>query len=411
MSKQPKDKVVLAYSGGLDTSVMIKWLIEERDLDVIALVGDVGQKRQDLDFIRQKALDIGAMECVVIDMRAEFVNEYLTKALAANALYENKYPLVSALSRPVIVKYLVETAKQFDAQYVAHGCTGKGNDQVRFEVGTITLNPELKILAPVREWDLLTRDQEMEWAAARGIPVPTTAADPYSIDDNIWGRAIECGILEDPWAEPPADIYQLTQDPDKGPDAPQYLVVGFEKGIPCSLDGQEMSFQEIIENLNEIGGMHGYGRIDVIENRLVGLKSREIYETPGALALIEAHKALEDLTLERDLLHSKLSIEQEWAVQVYNGHWFSPLKQALDAFLLSTQKAVTGEVRLKFWKGTCLVVGRRSDVSLYDFGLATYGEEDSFDRQASKGFIDIFGLSVKTWAIQQRKLAPGSGED
>ncbi|MCL2883567.1 MAG: argininosuccinate synthase [Coriobacteriia bacterium] len=400
----PKERVVLAYSGGLDTSVMIKWLIEEKGLEIIALVGDVGQKRQDLEFIRKKALAIGAMECLVIDMREEFVNQFLTKALAANALYENKYPLVSALSRPIIVKHLVQAAEQYNAQYIAHGCTGKGNDQVRFEVGAITLNPELKILAPVREWDLLTREQEMAWASERGIPVPTTVAEPYSIDDNIWGRTIECGILEDPWAEPPAGVYQLTEDPDKGPDEPQYVVLGFQKGVPASLDGQTMSFKEIIEALNEIGGRHGYGRIDMIENRLVGLKSREIYETPGALALIEAHKALEDLTLERDLLHYKLTIEQEWATQVYYGHWYSPLKQALDAFLLSTQEAVTGEVRLKFWKGTCLAVGRRSELSLYDYGLATYGAEDKFDREASKGFIDIFGLSVKTWAKQQRKL-------
>ncbi|MCL1879600.1 MAG: argininosuccinate synthase [Actinomycetia bacterium] len=399
-----REKAVLAYSGGLDTSVMIKWLIEEKDIDVVAMVGDVGQKRQDLDFIRQKAIDMGAQECLVLDLREEFVNEYLTLALSANALYENKYPLVSALSRPILVKHLVRIAEQYQAQYVVHGCTGKGNDQVRFEVGALTLNPDLKIVAPVREWDLLTREAEMDWARARGVPVPTTMAEPYSIDDNIWGRTIECGILEDPWEEPPSDIYQLTQDPDMGPDQPEYVVVGFKAGVPSAIDGQPISFMEIITRLNEIGGKHGYGRIDMVENRLVGLKSREIYETPGALALIEAHKALEDLTLERDLLHYKLTIEQEWATQVYYGHWYSPLKQALDAFLASTQPSVNGDVRLKFHKGSCLAVGRRSDCSLYDFGLATYGEKDSFDRNASKGFIDIFGLSVQTWARQQRKL-------
>ncbi|MCL2137807.1 MAG: argininosuccinate synthase [Coriobacteriia bacterium] len=399
-----KEKVVLAYSGGLDTSVIIRWLIEEKDLDVIAMVGDVGQQRQDLEYIRQKAIDIGALECLVVDMREEFVNEFLTKALAANALYENKYPLVSALSRPILVKHLVKTAEEYQAQYVAHGCTGKGNDQVRFEIGIVTLNPELKVLAPVREWDLLTREQEMEWAAARGIPVPTTVDEPYSIDDNIWGRTIECGILEDPWVEPPEDIYELTQPPNMGPDLPQYVELGFNAGVPCSLDGKQMSFHDIIIELNEIGGRHGYGRIDMLENRLVGLKSREIYETPGALALIEAHKALEDMTLERDLLHYKLSVEHVWATQVYYGQWYSPLKQALDAFIASTQTAVTGEVRLKFHKGTCLTVGRRSDFSLYDYGLATYGEADSFDRTAAKGFIDIFGLAVKTWARQQLKL-------
>jgi len=399
-----KERAVLAYSGGLDTSVMIKWLIEMKDVEVIAMVGDVGQKRQDLDYIRQKAIDIGAIDCLVVDMREEFVEDFLTKALAANALYENKYPLVSALSRPLLAKHLVQTAAEYNANFVVHGCTGKGNDQVRFEVGATTLNPDLKVLAPVRDWDLLTREQEMDWAAAHGVPVPTTAAEPYSIDDNVWGRTIECGILEDPWVEPPEDIYELTQSPDMGPDLPQYVVVGFQAGVPCSLDGEPMSFYDIIMRLNEIGGLHGYGRIDMLENRLVGLKSREIYETPGALALIEAHKALEDMTLERDLLHYKLSVEHTWAIQVYYGQWYSPLKQALDAFIASTQPAVTGEVRLKFHKGTCLTVGRRSDYSLYDYGLATYGEQDSFDRSASKGFIDIYGLSVKTWARQQRKL-------
>ena len=397
-----KERVVLAYSGGLDTSVIIRWLIEEKDLEVIAMTGDVGQKRDDLEFIRKKALDIGALDCVVVDMRQEFVDEFLTKTLAANALYENKYPLVSALSRPVLVKHLVRLAEEYGAQYVAHGCTGKGNDQVRFEVGIITLNPDLKVLAPVREWDLLTREQEMEWAAARGIPVPTTVAKPYSIDDNIWGRSIESGILEDPWVEPPEEIYELTQSPDSAPDQPQYVEVGFQAGVPCSLDGQEMGFQDIIIRLNEIGGGHGYGRIDMLENRLVGLKSREIYEAPGALALIEAHKALEDMTLERDLLHYKLSVEQAWATQVYYGQWYSPLKQALDAFIAATQAVVTGVVRLRFYKGTCVVVGRTSEYSLYDYGLATYGAQDNFDRTAAKGFIDIFGLAVKTWARQQR---------
>jgi argininosuccinate synthase len=383
---------------------MIKWLIEEKDLEVVAMCGDVGQKRQDLEFIRQKALDIGAVECIVVDMRDEFVNDFLTRALAANGLYENKYPLVSALSRPILVKHLVQVAEQYNAQYVAHGCTGKGNDQVRFEVGIVTLNPDLKVLAPVREWDLLTREQEMEWAAERGIPVPTTAAEPYSIDDNIWGRTIECGILEDPWVEPPEDIYELTVAPSAAPDKAQYVEVGFEKGVPCSLNGEAMSFHDIIIALNEIGGKHGYGRIDMLENRLVGLKSREIYETPGALALIEAHRALEDMCLERDLLHYKLGIEQAWATQVYYGQWYSPLKQALDAFIADTQDVITGVVRLRFYKGTCQTVGRVSDYSLYDYGLATYGDQDSFDRTAAKGFIDIFGLAVKTWARQQKKL-------
>lgn len=399
-----RTKAVLAYSGGLDTSVMIRWLIEEKDFEVVAMVGDVGQKRQDLEFIRSKALQIGAVDCLVVDMREEFVNDFLTKELAANGLYEGRYPLVSALSRPILVKHLVLTAAQHGAQYVVHGCTGKGNDQVRFEVGAVTLNPDLKVLAPVREWDLLTREQEIEWAAARGIPVPATVEQPYSVDDNVWGRTIECGILEDPWVEPPEDIYELTQSPRLAPDEPEYVVVGFAGGVPCSLDGQDMGFHEVIVRLNEIGGRHGFGRIDMLENRLVGLKSREIYETPGALALIEAHRALEDMTLERDLLHYKSSVEQAWATQVYYGQWYSPLKQALDAFIASTQPAVSGEVRLRFYKGTCVTVGRQSEGSLYDYGLATYGVGDSFDRAASKGFIDIFGLPVKTWARQQRKL-------
>jgi len=399
-----KEKAILAYSGGLDTSVLIRWLIEYKDLEVIAMIGDVGQERQELDYIVQKALKIGATECLAIDMREEFVTEYLAKALFANALYEGKYPLVSALSRPVLVKHLVATAETYDAQYVAHGCTGKGNDQVRFEVGALTLNPGLKVLAPVREWDLLTREQEMEWAAARGIPVPTTAAQPYSIDDNIWGRSIECGVLEDPWVEPPADIYKMTVAPADAPDEAQYVVIGFESGLPVSVNGERLSFYEVIMKMNQIAGSHGFGRLDMIENRLVGLKSRETYEAPGALALIEAHQALEDMTLERDLIHYKRSIEQDWANLVYTGQWFSPLKAALDAFIATTQIAVTGEIRLRFYKGTCVVVGRRSDLSLYDFGLATYGDEDSFDRSASQGFIELYALPVKNWGRQQRKL-------
>ncbi|MDR3307496.1 MAG: argininosuccinate synthase [Coriobacteriales bacterium] len=399
-----REKAVLAYSGGLDTSVCIKWLIEEKGLDVIALVGDVGQERQDLDFIKQKALDTGAVEALVVDMRDEFVQDYLTKALFANALYENKYPLVSALSRPIIVKHLVEAAEQYGASVIAHGCTGKGNDQVRFEVGVTTLNPDLKIIAPVRVWDLLTREQEIEWAQAHGIPVPVTKASPYSIDDNLWGRTIECGILEDPWEEPPNDIFKLTVAASEAPAKPRSVTVRFEAGIPVALDGRTLSFHEIILDLNQIGGSHGFGRIDMIENRLIGVKSREVYETPGALMLIQAHKALEELTLERDLLHYKLKVEQDWATQVYYGQWFSPLKQALDAFLASTQAAVTGEVRLKLYQGSCTTVGRKSDLSLYDFALATYGDEDSFDRDAAKGFIDLFGLPSKVWARQQRKL-------
>ncbi|WP_428421636.1 argininosuccinate synthase [Paraeggerthella hominis] len=398
-----KDKVVLAYSGGLDTSCCIKWLQVEKDLDVIAVVGDVGQEHEGLEKIKQKALKSGALECIVVDMRQTFVQEYLSKALAANAMYENKYPLVSALSRPLISKHLVDAAHAFGAKYIAHGCTGKGNDQVRFEASITMLDPDLEILSPVREWDLKTRPEEMEWAQQHGIEVPTTKKSPYSIDDNLWGRAIECGVLEDPWAEPPADIYAMTADPVEAPDEPQYVEIEFMRGLPYMLDGNQKSFLGIIYALNEIAGKHGYGRIDMIENRLVGVKSRECYEVPGALSLIQAHKALEDLVLECEVLHFKLGMEQAWAKCVYNGQWFSPLKEAIDAFLLNTQRCLCGTVRLKFYKGSCTVVGRRSSYSLYDYALATYDADDVFDHEAAKGFIQLNTLSAKTWASNRRK--------
>ncbi|NTU71364.1 MAG: argininosuccinate synthase [Coriobacteriia bacterium] len=401
-----REKVVLAYSGGLDTSVAIRWLQENHDLDVIALAMDVGQERQDLEFVRQKAIGIGAIESIVKDVREEYVEEFLAKALKANALYENKYPLVSAMSRPIIVKHLVEEAHRHQAKYIAHGCTGKGNDQVRFEVGIASLDPDLEVLAPVRVWELKTREQEMEWAEERGIPVPTTKDNPYSIDDNLWGRAIECGVLEDPWVEPPADIYTLTNDArtDKCGDEPEYAIISFDQGLPVAYDGELMSFHDIIVKMNDIAGRHGFGRIDMIENRLIGVKSREIYEVPGALALITAHKALEDLCLEREVLHYKLGVEQKWSDLVYNGMWFSPLKEALDGFIDSTQQLVTGDVRLRFYKGSCVTVGRRSEYSLYDYNLATYDEADTFDHKAAKGFIDLHGLPVKVWARQRRKV-------
>jgi len=400
-----REKVILAYSGGLDTSVCIKWLMEEKGLDVICVAGDVGQERQHLEYVRQEALQIGAGESIVIDMREEFVNDFLSKALAANAMYENKYPLVSALSRPIIVKHLVEVAHQYGAKYIAHGCTGKGNDQVRFEVGIKALDPDIEIIAPVREWDLRTRDEEMEWAAAHGVPVPTTKKSPYSIDDNLWGRAIECGILEDPWQEPPADIYTLTNDARvQTPDEAEYVIISFDQGIPCALNGEPMSFMDIILAMNEIAGRNGFGRIDMIENRLIGVKSRECYEVPGALALIQAHKAMEDLCLERELLHYKLEVEQKWATLVYNGLWYSPLKEALDGFCATTQRLVTGDVRLRFFKGSCVTVGRRSEYSLYDYSLATYDAADAFDHSAAKGFIELHGLPTKVWARQRRKV-------
>ena len=400
-----REKCVLAYSGGLDTSVAIQWIRDNHDMDVIALAIDVGQERQDLEVVREKALGIGAVESVVKDVREEYVTEFLAKALKANALYENKYPLLSAMSRPIIVKHLVDEAHRTGARYIAHGCTGKGNDQVRFEVGFTALDPDIKILAPVREWDLKTREQEMEYAEAHGIPVPTTRDNPYSIDDNLWGRAIECGVLEDPWVEPPADIYTMTNDARADEcGTPEYVVISFEQGLPVALDGELTSFHDIILAMNDTAGKHGFGRIDMIENRLVGLKSREIYEVPGALTLIQAHKALEDLCLEREVLHYKLGVEQKWAELVYNGMWYSPLKEALDGFVETTQKLVTGDVRLRFFKGSCVVVGRRSPYSLYDFDLATYDATDSFDHKAAKGFIDLWGLPTKVWARQRRKM-------
>lgn len=399
-----KEKVVLAYSGGLDTSVCLKWLQDEKNLDVIAVVGDVGQEHDGLEQIKEKALALGVLDCLVIDMRQSFVDEYLSKALFANAMYENKYPLLSALSRPAISKHLVDAAHKYGAKYIAHGCTGKGNDQVRFEASIMMLDPSIEIIAPVREWDLKTRPEEIDWALAHGVPVPATKDNPYSIDDNLWGRAIECGVLEDPWAEPPTDIYTMTVDPQDAPDVPEYAEIEFFQGLPCALNGESMSYLDVILKLNKIAGANGYGRIDMIENRLVGVKSRECYEVPGALALIAAHKALEDLCLEREVLHYKLGIEQSWATAVYNGLWFSPLKEALDAFLVSTQQCLSGTVKVKFYKGSCTVVGRKSAYSLYDYALATYDADDAFDHGAAKGFIDLHTLSAKTWASNRRQV-------
>ena len=400
-----REKVVLAYSGGLDTSICIKWLIDEHDLDVIAVIGEVGQEHEGLEAIRQKALRTGAIEAYVVHMREEFVDEYLTDAIRANALYENKYPLLSALSRPVISKHLVEIAHQHGAKYIAHGCTGKGNDQVRFETSVWLLDPSLQIIAPVREWPFKTRPEEIEWAAEHGVEVPVTNAKPYSIDDNLWGRAIECGVLEDPMNEPPEDIYTMTDSPENAPDKAEYVDIEFEAGVPCGLNGEKLSFLNVIYKLNEIAGRNGYGRLDMIENRLVGVKSRECYEQPAALALITAHKALEDMCLEREVLHYKLGIEQKWAECVYYGQWFAPLKAALDAFIASTQDGVTGLVRCKFYKGTCTVVGRKSDYSLYSYELATYDKEDQFNHESSAGFIELFALSAKTWAKNRAKNA------
>ena len=406
-----KDVCVLAYSGGLDTSVCLRWLMDEMNLDVVCVVGEVGQEHDGLEKIRERALEVGAMECIIADMRETFANEYLTKALAANSMFENKYPLVSALSRPLISQYLVETAHKFGAKYVAHGCTGKGNDQVRFENSIRALDPDLEIIAPVRVWELHTREDEMKWAEAHGVHVGATKKKPYSIDDNMWGRAIECGVLEDPMNRPPLDIYTMTATPVDAPDEPTEITIDFKQGVPCAIDGVEMSMQEVVVKLNEIVGATGYGRIDMIENRMVGVKSRECYEAPGALALIEAHRALEDMCLEREVLRYKLHMEHDWATNVYNGQWFSPLKHAMDQFFAATQRCVTGQVRIKLSKGTLMVTGRQSDFSLYDYGLATNDAADTFDRDAAKGFIDLTGLSLRTWASNRRQQGVTDGEE
>ena len=390
-------RAVLAYSGGLDTSVAVRWMTEELGTEVIALAADVGQGG-DFDEIRRRALAAGAVEAVVVDLRREFAEDYVAPALKANARYEGKYPLVSSLSRPIIVKYLVAAARQHGAGAIAHGCTGKGNDQVRFEVSTAALAPDLEVLAPVRGWGL-TREQSIEYAHRHDIPITVTKSSPYSIDQNLWGRTIECGILEDPWESPPEEVYETTT-----PTAtePRDIVVGFEEGVPVSLDGRSLPLHDLIDEVTRVVGSFGWGRIDMVENRRVGIKSREIYECPGSLALLMAHSDLEDLTLERDLAHEKARLEPRYAELVYDGFWFSPLKQALDAFVDESQRHVTGEVRLHCeMPGRCIVAGRRSPVGLYDYDLATYEAADTFRHEDAAGFVRLWGLGVKTWAARQ----------
>ena len=397
-------RVVLAYSGGLDTSVAVKWMIEEMGVEVIALAVDVGQDGGKVDFeaVRNRALVAGAVEAEVIDAKREFAEDFCVPALRANALYENRYPLVSALSRPVIVKHLVEAARRYGADAVAHGCTGKGNDQVRFEVSTRALAPDLDIVAPVRSWGL-TREDAIRYAETRGIPITATKEKLYSIDDNLWGRAIECGEMEDPWAVPPPGVWSLTK-----PTAtePRDLVIGFEQGVPVSVDGKTLDIAQVIETVGEIVGSYGWGRIDMVENRRVGIKSRETYECPASLALILAHNDLESITLERDLQREKARLEPRYAELVYDGLWFSPLKEAFDAFIASSQRYVTGEVRLHLEPGVCLVTGRRSDFSIYDYALATYDAEDSFRHEDSAGFVRLWGLGIETWAARQARRDP-----
>ncbi len=396
-----KDKVVLAYSGGLDTSVAIPWLRETYEMDVIALAADVGEGK-DLDGIRQKALDIGAIDCHVVDVREEFAKEYAFLALKANALYEGRYPLSSALSRPLISKLLVDCAHAEGARAVAHGCTGKGNDQVRFDVSVKALDPDLEVIAPVRE-SPMARTDAIAYAKEHGIPVPVGKQNPFSIDVNLWGRSIECGVLEDPWIEAPEEVFAWTASVADTPAACRYVNVTFSGGIPVAIDGVEMSPATLLSELNRIGGMHGVGRLDHVENRLVGIKSREIYEAPAAVMLLEAHRDLEDLTLPRELAHFKAGLEHKYAELVYFGLWFSPLREALDAFVEQSQKRVSGTVRLKLHRGTCQAVGRKSPQSLYDADLATYGAEDTFDHRAAEGFITVWGLPTTVHAAVASK--------
>jgi argininosuccinate synthase len=398
-----KERVVLAYSGGLDTSAAVYWLAAERGYEVVAVAVDVGQGGV-FEVIRQRALGAGAVEAIVVDARAEFAADYAIPALQANALYEGRYPLVSALSRPVIVWHLVEQARRHGAKVVAHGCTGKGNDQVRFEVGTRALAPELEIIAPAREWRW-TREQTIEYAEAHDIPIEVTREKIYSIDENLWGRAIECGAVEDPWVAPLPDMYALTVETAT---EPVEVTVGFEAGVPVSLDGEALGLVELIERTGRIAGSTGFGRIDMVENRRIGIKSREVYECPASLALTFAHADLEGLTLERDLAHEKARLEPRFAELVYDGMWFSPLREALSAFVASSQRHVTGEVRLRFSPGGHVAVtGRRSPVGLYDYGLATYDAADAFRHEDAAAYIRIYGLGVKTWAARQNAVDGG----
>lgn len=389
-------KVVLAYSGGLDTSVAITWLKEE-GYDVVAVCLDVGEGK-DLEFVKNKALEVGAIESYMIDAREEFANEYALISLQAHTWYENKYPLVSALSRPLISKKLVEIAEQTGATAVAHGCTGKGNDQVRFEVSIKALNPSLEVIAPVREWSW-SREEEIAYAKEKNIPIPINLDSPFSIDQNLWGRANECGILEDPWAAPPADAYDLTVALEDAPDTADIIEIEFKNGVPVALDGVEYKLYELILKLNDLAGKHGVGRIDHVENRLVGIKSREVYEIPGAHTLLLAHKELEDITLVKELAHFKPVMEKKLTELIYEGLWFSPLRTALEAFLKETQVYVNGTVRVKLFKGHAIVEGRKSPNSLYDEKLATYTADDEFNHASAVGFIELWGLPTKVHAM------------
>ncbi len=386
-----KEKVILAYSGGLDTSVAITWLM--KDYDVVAVCMDVGEGK-DLDFIHDKALKVGAVESYVLDVKDEFAEEYVLPALQAHAYYEQKYPLVSALSRPVISKKLVEIAHKTGATTIAHGCTGKGNDQVRFEVAIAALDPNLKVIAPVREWKW-SREEEIEYAKANGVPVPADLDNPYSVDQNLWGRANECGVLENPWNQAPEDAFGITTSPEEAPDTPEFVDIEFKEGKPVALNGEELKLADLIQKLNTIAGKHGVGRIDHVENRLVGIKSREIYECPGAITLLTAHKEIEDITLVREVSHFKPILENELSNLIYNALWFSPATESIIAYIKETQKVVNGTAKVKLYKGHAQVVARKSPNSLYDENLATYTSADSFDQDAAVGFIKLWGLPTQ----------------
>jgi argininosuccinate synthase len=397
------DRVVLAYSGGLDTSVAIGWIGEAIGAEVVAVAVDLGQGGEDLDTIRQRALDCGAVEAYVADARDEFAEQYCLPAIQANALYMDRYPLVSALSRPLIVKHLVKAAQQHGATVVSHGCTGKGNDQVRFEVGISSLAPQLTCIAPVRDL-ALTRDKAIDYAEQHNLPIETSKKNPYSIDQNVFGRAVETGFLEDIWNGPIEDIYSYTKDPARPHEADE-VVITFEAGVPVAIDGEKVSVLQAITALNERAGNAGIGRLDLVEDRLVGIKSREVYEAPGAITLITAHQELENVTLERELGRYKRGVEQKWGELTYDGLWFSPLKRSLDAFVASTQVHVSGDIRMTLQGGRAVVTGRRSDTSLYDFNLATYDTGDTFDHKQAKGFIELHGLSSKIAADRDLRLA------
>ncbi|KSZ57735.1 argininosuccinate synthase [Rhodococcus sp. C26F] len=391
------ERVVLAYSGGLDTSVAISWIGKETGKEVVAVAIDLGQGGEDMEVVRQRALDCGAVESIVVDAKDEFANEYCLPTVQANALYMDRYPLVSAISRPLIVKHIVQAAREHGGTVVSHGCTGKGNDQVRFEVGFGALAPDLQVIAPVRDY-AWTREKAIAFAEEHGLPINVTKRSPFSIDQNVWGRAVETGFLEDLWNAPTKDVYDYTEDPTAHWQAPDELIISFEAGRPVAIDGKHVTVLEAIQELNRRAGAQGVGRLDMVEDRLVGIKSREIYEAPGAIALITAHQELEHVTLERELGRYKRRVEERWSELVYDGLWYSPLKTALDAFIKNTQERVTGDIRMVLHGGHITVNGRRSPESLYDFNLATYDEGDSFDQSNAKGFVQIHGLSSKVAA-------------